>query len=162
MSSHKVYKGLALQNLSLPKIHLLSKHCWCTCSPPGTVLYIIGYLQVHERASAQEQLRGKPWAWVPTALVIKADIRCSIVSPERYTLLRECREGKMLSQGWLGRGWRMIHVEETVALDLGRELEFGQFELGKKTEGWTWLEQSHRRGKRASGLRFPNSNWTWI
>lgn len=56
----------------------------------------------------------------------------------------------------------MIHVEETVALDLGRELEFGQFELGKKTEGWTWLEQSHRRGKRASGLRFPNSNWTWI
>lgn len=56
----------------------------------------------------------------------------------------------------------MIHVEETVTLDLGRELEFGQFELGKKTEGWKWLEQSHRRGKRASGLRFPNPNWTWI
>lgn len=110
---HKVYKGLALQNLCLPNIHTLSKHCWCPCSLPGTVLYIAGYLQVNERASAQEQLAVKPWAWVQTALVIRAGIRCYAL-PERYRLLEKWRESKTLSQRWLGRGWRVFHVEETL------------------------------------------------
>lgn len=48
----------------------------------------------------------------------------------------------------------------SIKLGLGKKVESGQFELGKKTEEWKQLEQTHRGGWKASGLGFPSSTCT--
>lgn len=64
---------------------------------------------------------------------------------------------KMLFQGWMGRGLRMIHVRKSVKLGLGREEKFGRFGLGKKTEKWNSLSKVTEEAGRHQTSGFPPS-----